>query len=119
MTVLITGHTGFKGSWLSLWLTHLGANVIGASLDITSEPSHFRAIELNHRLTADHRLDVRNGAELKELICDCQPDFVFHLAAQPLVRKSYKDPLQTFETNVAKFVAVLMHYVTQKTARTI
>lgn len=98
-TVLITGHTGFKGSWLSLWLTHLGANVIGVSFDIPSEPSHFRVIELNNRLTADHRLDVRNGSELKELICDCQPDFVFHLAAQALVRPSYETPADTIAIN--------------------
>ena len=98
-TVLITGHTGFKGSWLSLWLKNLGANVIGASLDVPSEPSHFKVSKLNNRLTADHWLDVRDGGALKKLISDCQPDFVFHLAAQALVRLSYETPADTIATN--------------------
>ncbi len=97
-TVLITGHTGFKGSWLSLWLSHLGANVIGVSFDIPSEPSHFNAAKLNNKVV-DHRLDIRDRGALKKLSRDIQPDFVFHLAAQALVRLSYETPADTIATN--------------------
>jgi len=97
-TVLITGHTGFKGSWLSLWMRYLGANVIGVSLDIPSEPSHFNAAKLSSRLV-DHRLDIKDGEGLKKIVRDSQPDFVFHLAAQALVRFSYETPVDTIMTN--------------------
>jgi CDP-glucose 4,6-dehydratase len=97
-TVLITGHTGFKGSWLSLWMSYLGAKVIGVSLDIPSEPSHFSAAKLSSRLV-DHRLDIKDGEGFKKIVCDSQPDFVFHLAAQALVRFSYETPVDTIMTN--------------------
>jgi CDP-glucose 4,6-dehydratase len=97
-TVLITGHTGFKGSWLCTWLTHLGAKVVGASIDIPSIPSNFSA-SLIGDVIEDHRLDVRDAKAVRLLVEKVKPDFVFHLAAQALVRPSYKDPLQTLTTN--------------------
>jgi len=98
-TVLITGHTGFKGSWLAVWLESLGAKVVGVSLEPPTEPSHFEVSELSEILE-DHRLDIRNGEALKRMVLETQPDFVFHLAAQPLVRQSYLDPVETYQTNV-------------------
>ena len=96
--VLITGHTGFKGSWLSLWLSQLGANVIGVSNEVPSQPSHFNAINLDSKIL-DNRLDIRDHNSVKDLIFDHQPDFVFHLAAQPLVKHSYDNPIETITTN--------------------
>jgi len=97
-TVLITGHTGFKGSWLSVWLHTLGANVVGVALDLPSQPSHFEVAGLS-TLLEDHRFDIRDGSALKKLVLHTQPDFVFHLAAQALVRLSYDDPVGTYQTN--------------------
>ena len=97
-TVLITGHTGFKGSWLATWLNTLGAKVVGVALEPPSQPSHFEAVEL-FEILDDHRLDIRDGEALKSLVFQIQPDFVFHLAAQALVRKSYEDPVATYQTN--------------------
>jgi CDP-glucose 4,6-dehydratase len=97
-TVLITGHTGFKGSWLSLWLKHLGAKVSGISIDIPSSPSHFVAANLSDQID-DHRINVQDGEAIKQIVKEIQPDFVFHLAAQALVRPSYKSPVETLMTN--------------------
>jgi CDP-glucose 4,6-dehydratase len=97
-TILITGHTGFKGSWLSLWLTHLGAKVVGVSVDIPSIPSNFSA-SLIKDIVQDHRIDIRESNAIMALIKKTQPDFVFHLAAQALVRPSYDNPLETMMTN--------------------
>lgn len=105
-TVLVTGHTGFKGSWLSLWMSHLGAKVIGVSLGIPSEPSHFNAAKLSGRLV-DHRLDIKDGEGLQKIVRDSQPDFVFHLAAQALVRFSYETPIDTIMTNAIGTTNVL------------
>lgn len=105
-TVLVTGHTGFKGSWLSTWLHHLGARVVGVALDPPSQPSHFEVAGLTEALE-DHRLDIRDGDALKRLFSQTQPDFVFHLAAQPLVRRSYANPLETYQTNVLGTLHVL------------
>ncbi len=99
-TVLLTGHTGFKGSWLAEWLLGLGARVAGYALDPPTEPSLFAQLDLSARLGDDIRADVRDIARLSETVRRVQPDFVFHLAAQPLVRLSYSDPVGTFETNV-------------------
>ena len=96
--VLVTGHTGFKGTWLSLWLKQLGANVSGISIDIPSEPSHFNAANLSNKIN-DYRLDIRDGDAIKNLIDEIQPDYIFHLAAQALVRPSYDNPLETISTN--------------------
>lgn len=104
--VLITGHTGFKGSWLGLWLSQLGAQVSGVSIGVPSEPSHFMAADLAHILQ-DHCLDIRNVGALKAHIAEFQPDFVFHLAAQALVRRSYADPVETWLTNVMGSINVL------------
>jgi CDP-glucose 4,6-dehydratase len=98
-TVLLTGHTGFKGSWLSVWLRELGADVVGIALDPLSQPSHFEVAHLADGLV-DRRVDIRDKAALAEALGSAQPDFVFHLAAQPLVRQSYADPVQTYQTNV-------------------
>lgn len=97
-TVLITGHTGFKGSWLAIWLLKLGARVIGVSQDIPTTPSHFEVAELGADIE-DHRLDVRDASALANLVEGSQPDFVFHLAAQALVRPAYEDPLGTMAIN--------------------
>ena len=98
-TVLITGHTGFKGSWLALWLGSLKAKVVGVSLEATSQPSHFEVAGLSENIE-DHRFDIRDGQALKKLVSNTQPDFVFHLAAQALVRLSYDNPVETYQTNV-------------------
>lgn len=97
--VLVTGHTGFKGSWLTAWLLQLGAEVIGLSIDIPTEPSHFYVAQLDKRITNIFS-DVRDFSLCQAAIYKHRPDFVFHLAAQPLVRKSYIDPLATFEVNM-------------------
>ena len=105
-TVLITGHTGFKGSWLSLWLTRLGSNVIGLADDIPTKPSNF---DVNHisNVVQDNRIDIRNYRKVDQLIKDSSPDFVFHLAAQSLVRESYENPLKTMEVNAIGTANVL------------
>ena len=97
--VLVTGHTGFKGSWLSAWLDSLGAVVGGFSLDLPTTPSNFELLGLEKRM--QHYVgDIRDRSRLVEVIDDFRPEIVFHLAAQSLVRRSYADPLTTFETNV-------------------
>jgi CDP-glucose 4,6-dehydratase len=98
-TVLVTGHTGFKGSWLCIWLKYLGAKVIGISLGIPTEPSCFRACELDLQVD-DRRVDIRDFRGLSAVVREVQPDFVFHLAAQALVNTSYESPMETFSTNV-------------------
>ena len=104
--VLITGHTGFKGSWLTYWLTLLGAKVIGLSLDIPSKPSHFSAINLKKKIIHKN-MDIRNLKQLKKTLKKYQPDYVFHLAAQALVKKSYVDPTYTWQTNTIGTLNVL------------
>jgi CDP-glucose 4,6-dehydratase len=105
-TVLITGHTGFKGSWLCAWLNLLGAKVVGLSIDIPSKPSLFSSSMLGS-MVEDHRLDIRNAVAIKQLVNKIQPDFVFHLAAQALVRRSYEDPLETISTNALGTATIL------------
>ena len=104
--VLVTGHTGFKGSWLSIWLKELGADVIGYSLKPPSDPSNFEVCNLESRITHIHG-DVRNLGQLLEVFKKYKPEIVFHLAAQPLVRYSYIDPHTTYDTNVMGTVNVL------------
>jgi len=96
--VLITGHTGFKGTWLSLWLKKLGAKVSGVSIDIPSNPSHFIAANLSDQID-DYRIDIQDKDAIAELVKKIQPDFVFHMAAQALVRPSYENPVETMMTN--------------------
>ncbi len=105
-TVIITGHTGFKGSWLTAWLNYLGANVVGIALDPPTEPSHFLAIKLNSQIN-DLRIDIRDRRNLELAIVDAEPDFLFHLAAQPLVRSSYDHPIDTWNTNTMGTLHVL------------
>ncbi|AUH49672.1 CDP-glucose 4,6-dehydratase [Chromobacterium sp. ATCC 53434] len=97
--VFLTGHTGFKGGWLSLWLHSLGARVHGYSLPPEAGPSLFCAADVGGR-TATTLADVRDAAALSAALRDCEPSIVFHLAAQPLVKRGYADPLETFSTNV-------------------
>lgn len=104
--VLITGHTGFKGSWLSLWLTELGASVIGYSLEPPTEPNLFDFINLKDKVTHITG-DVRDEKLLNSVFKKYQPEFIFHLAAQPLVRISYNEPKITYETNVMGTVNIL------------
>ncbi|MFI5125154.1 MAG: CDP-glucose 4,6-dehydratase [Chitinophagales bacterium] len=96
--IIVTGNTGFKGSWLSLWLHELGARVTGISKDIPTSPSLFKELELEKK-TAHHFANICDGARMKEIFAQVQPDFVFHLAAQPIVSVSYEDPIETFQTN--------------------
>lgn len=105
--MLVTGHTGFKGSWLATWLAALGARVAGLALDPDEQQRLFDALKLADRLAADHRIDVRDGAAVARVVEREQPEFVFHLAAQPLVRQSYAEPAATFATNVLGTVNVL------------
>ncbi len=96
-TVLVTGHTGFKGSWLSFWLEQMGAKVIGYSLEAPTTPSHFELLNLNMTSIIG---DIRDLDRLQQVFNKYKPDIVFHLAAQPLVRLSYANPIETYETNV-------------------
>lgn len=105
--VLITGHTGFKGGWLALWLHRLGAEVAGYALAPPSEPSLFSGAELTHILDAHIVGDIRDAAALQAAFDHFKPEVVFHLAAQPLVRLSYRAPDLTFETNVMGTLRVL------------
>lgn len=95
--VLVTGHTGFKGSWLVLWLKHLGARVAGLALDPNTQPSHWDLLQLP---IEDFRVDVRDASATSKALNSFEPNIVFHLAAQPLVRRSYRDPLETWSTNL-------------------
>lgn len=95
----MTGHTGFKGTWLSLWLHALGADVAGFSLGPPTQPSLFEQCLLSDKIRSREG-DVRNLEQLKDFVVSEQPEIVFHLASQPLVHASYRDPIQTFETNI-------------------
>ncbi len=105
--VLVTGHTGFKGSWLSIWLHELGAEVIGLGLDPYSAKDNYVLSGIGNRIKADLRADIRKGEYLKAILEEYQPEIVFHLAAQPLVRLSYEIPLETYETNLMGTLHVL------------
>jgi CDP-glucose 4,6-dehydratase len=97
--VLVTGHSGFKGSWLALWLKRLGADVTGAALPPPSEPNLFEAMQLGD-LVDHHEVDIRDGDALDAAVMETAPEIVFHLAAQPIVRRSYQEPVETLATNV-------------------
>jgi len=104
--VLVTGHTGFKGAWLAFWLQRLGARVVGLALPPSTSPSLYELLGLGSLITS-HFVDIRDEEGTGRLIAEAQPDIVFHLAAQAIVRESYKDPLGTFETNVQGTANVL------------
>lgn len=96
--VLVTGHTGFKGSWISLWLKELGAEVAGYSCDVPTSPSHFSLLSLEKEII--HKVgDVCDKEALSDFVDEFQPDIIFHLAAQALVRESYQDPIRTYMSN--------------------
>ena len=97
--ILVTGHTGFKGSWACIWLYFLGAKIVGISDRIKTKPSHFETTNLNKYLK-DIRLDLRDSVKLNAIIKDYSPDFIFHFAAQSLVSKSFTNPEETFSINI-------------------
>lgn len=105
-TVLVTGHTGFKGSWLSIWLNELGAKTIGFSLDPATEEDNFVVSRLSKKII-DIRGDIRDSQKLQSVFETYKPEIVFHLAAQPIVRVSYSNPKETYETNVLGTLNVL------------
>ena len=104
--VLITGHTGFKGSWLAIWLRRLGAEITGIALPPQAAPNLSELTNLVHGMQS-HMCDIRDAAALAQLINIAKPEVIFHLAAQPLVRASYRDPLKTFATNIMGTAHVL------------
>jgi CDP-glucose 4,6-dehydratase len=105
-TVLVTGHTGFKGSWLTIWLQKMGATLIGFSRSIPTEPSLFNSTSIGKRIV-NIEGDIRNLRNVRQVIDEYRPEIIFHLAAQSLVRKSYLDPIETFSTNIMGTVNLL------------
>ncbi len=105
--VLVTGHTGFKGSWLLIWLHELGAEVVGVGLDPATERDNFVLSGIGGKIKADIRADIRDGQKMKEIFAEHRPEIVFHLAAQPLVRLSYEIPVDTYATNVMGTINVM------------
>ena len=104
--VLVTGHTGFKGTWLTAWLLKLGAHVVGVSKDIPTNPSMFEELKLQRKII-HYQEDIRDPSKINQIICDIKPDFLFHLAAQAIVSISYSDPLETISSNVMGTANVL------------
>ncbi len=113
--VLVTGHTGFKGAWLCLWLHQMGARVSGLSIDTVSEPSLWSLLGLTG--VSHHLVDVRDAEKVKQVLSIEEPEIVFHLAAQSLVRRSYREPMETFSTNVMGVVALLDAIAKDSTVR--
>ena len=105
--VLVTGHTGFKGSWLSIWLHELGAEVVGVSQEPFTNRDNYVLSGIGHKIMADLRFDICDGQKMKEIFQKYQPEIVFHLAAQPLVRYSYEQPVETYEANVMGTIYVM------------
>ena len=111
-TVLVTGHTGFKGTWLTTWLLQLGANVIGVSIGIPTQPSMFEELGLEEKIE-HHLVDIRNLENFSAVVSKYKPDFLFHLAAQAIVSVSYTDPVNTMSTNImgtTHVMEILRHY---------
>lgn len=105
--VLITGHTGFKGSWLAIWLHSLGAEVIGVGLDPYTDRDNFVLSRIGEKIEADIRENICEGEKIKEIFKAYQPEIVFHLAAQPLVRLSYEKPVETYMINVMGSINIM------------
>jgi CDP-glucose 4,6-dehydratase len=116
--VLLTGHTGFKGAWMSLWLHRLGAKVVGLSLPPVTSPNLFSAARIDSVL-ASHFCDIRDRQVTAAVIGEADPEIVFHLAAQPLVRASYREPVETFATNVLGTAHVLDALRTARSVRAV
>ena len=112
--VLITGHTGFKGSWLTMWLNIFGARVAGISNNFPSSPNHYKLLNLNKKIL-NKNLDIRNLGNLKKFVKKYQPDFVFHLAAQSIVKVAYENPIETWSTNAIGTINILesLHHFTK------
>ncbi len=104
--VIITGHTGFKGTWLTMWLLMLGAKVKGIALNPYSNPSHYKKLKLS-KMIIDKRFNILDRKRLTKEIIQFKPDFVFHLAAQALVKSSYTDPISTWDTNLSGTINVI------------
>ena len=104
--VIITGHTGFKGSWLTAWLSSLGAHIYGISNDIPTNPSHFENLNIKNNFF-DNKIDILEYNKISEKINEIQPDFIFHLAAESLVKKSFLNPVKTFTTNAIGSINIL------------
>lgn len=104
--IIITGHTGFKGSWLTVWINLLGGKILGISNGLVSNPSHYKLLNLEKKII-NKNVDIRNLIKLKKIIKQYQPDFVFHLAAQAIVKEAYNDPLKTWSTNTFGTINVL------------
>ena len=115
--ILITGHTGFKGAWLTLYLLNLGGKILGISKDIPSNPSLFKILSL--KKIKHSKIDIRELKKLREIFLRFNPDFVFHLAAQALVRKSYKYPLNTWSSNLNGTINLLECIRLQKKKSTV
>ena len=105
-TIIITGHTGFKGSWLTIWLKTLGANIVGISKDVPTKPSLFEEAKLKKGII-DIRMDLRDLSQLNKIFRKYKPDYIFHLAAQSLVKESYNFPIKTFQSNTIGTLNVL------------
>lgn len=105
--VLVTGHTGFKGSWLTLWLNAMGAEVHGYALAPSTSPSMFEAADIQSKMASNNIADIRDHQALLGVVREIEPEVIFHLAAQPLVRHSYREPRETYDTNVMGTVNLL------------
>jgi CDP-glucose 4,6-dehydratase len=105
--VVVTGHTGFKGSWLCLWLSRLGAQVVGLSLPAPTEPNNFAAARIRETLAGHEQGDIRDFRFVRQVLDHAEPQIIFHLAAQAIVRESYESPLETLETNAVGTAHVL------------
>ena len=104
--ILITGHTGFKGSWLTLWLHGLGANILGISSGIPTNPSHLSLLKINKKINSK-KMNIQNLKLLTKVIKEFKPDYIFHLAAQAIVKKSYNNPVDTWKTNLLGSLNIL------------
>ena len=116
--VFITGHTGFKGSWLSLWLQEMGANIYGYSLPPTTNFNLFNLAKIENYMTSTLQ-DIGDFSSLSNAISSQEPEIVFHLASQPLVRASYENPLETYKTNVMGTVNLFEAIRKQKSTKSI
>ena len=105
--VLVTGHTGFKGSWLSLWLQAMGASVHGLSVDVPTDPALYELARVGEGLAGETMSDVRDGAAVQAALANADAEVVIHMAAQPLVRRSFIEPRETFDVNIMGTVSVL------------